>query len=389
MTRDEADPQSVAKGSPDHSGVDVGCTKGARLRFPVLLPRLVPGRDHRPKTQLKSWKLFVGAVDMLEILARSPEPPERPTSHVLLPETSTDCGRMSCEAESKSGSGRAETGAESRTSWLGGQSKGLNVNNGQRPLPRHVAIIMDGNGRWAKARGKQRIAGHREGATAVRHVVETASRIGIEYLTLYAFSTNNWARPTLEVEALMGLMVDFARSERAELRQNGIRVKVIGDVRRLPPRTRTAIDELMLATKDGSRMTLTLALSYGARQDVINATKTIAELVKQGQLDPSTIDEATIRRAMTTRELPDVDLLIRTGGESRVSDFLLIESAYAELLFLPIMWPEFRPDTLHEAVDRFMGRERRFGLISEQLDQRVENESHTPNAHTSLQVMQG
>jgi undecaprenyl diphosphate synthase len=243
------------------------------------------------------------------------------------------------------------------------------VKSGQGILPRHIAIIMDGNGRWAKARGKPRIAGHSEGANAVRHVVETASRIGIEYLTLYAFSANNWARPTQEVEALMGLMVDFARSERAELRQNGIRVKVIGETHRLPPRTQQAIEDLMRGTADGTRMTLTLALSYGGRQDVLNATRTIAELVKAGQLEPAAIDEATIRRAMTTRDLPDVDLLIRTGGESRISDFLLIEAAYAELLFLPIMWPEFRPDTLHEAVDRFMGRERRFGLISEQLDQ--------------------
>lgn len=223
----------------------------------------------------------------------------------------------------------------------------------------------------------------------MRHVVETASRIGIEYLTLYAFSANNWARPTREVEALMSLMVDFARNERAELRQNGIRVKVIGETCRLPKRTQNAIEDLIVATADGARMTLTLALSYGGRQDVLTATKAIAEMVKTGALDPKDIDDATIRRAMTTRDLPDVDLLIRTGGESRISDFLLIEAAYAELLFLPIMWPDFRPETLHEAVDRFMGRERRFGLISEQLDQFPEIEPALSSVRPVMQAMPG
>jgi undecaprenyl diphosphate synthase len=253
--------------------------------------------------------------------------------------------------------------------------KGLEVKNGLGKLPRHVAIIMDGNGRWAKARGYQRIVGHSEGAKAVRHVVETASRIGIEYLTLYAFSANNWARPTAEVEALMGLMVEFARNERAELRQNGIRVKVIGEIERLPPRTREAIADLTRATADGTRMTLTLAISYGARQDLVNAAKNLAEQVRAGKLEPSQIDESMLRRAMTTRDLPDVDLLIRTSGEARISDFLLVEAAYAELLFLPIMWPEFRPDTLHAAVDQYMGRERRYGLTTEQLDRKCDGES--------------
>lgn len=249
---------------------------------------------------------------------------------------------------------------------------------------------MDGNGRWAKARGKQRIAGHSEGAKSVRHAVETASRIGIQYLTLYAFSANNWARPTLEVEALMALLVDFARKERAELRQNSIRVRVIGDTTRLPPRTRNALDDLIRATADGTRMTLTLALSYGGRQDVTQATKAIAEMVKAGTLDPKDIDEAMLRRAMTTSELPDVDLLIRTGGESRTSDFLLLEAAYAELLFLPIMWPDFRPDTLHAAVDHYMGRERRFGLTSEQLGPHLDP-AELANASTRpvLQAAQG
>jgi undecaprenyl diphosphate synthase len=251
-------------------------------------------------------------------------------------------------------------------------------------IPRHVAIIMDGNGRWAKARGYQRVIGHSEGAKSVRHVVETASRIGIEYLTLYAFSANNWARPTAEVEALMGLMVEFARNERAELRQNGIRVKVIGEIERLPPRTREAIADLTQATADGKRMTLTLAISYGARQDILNATKALATMVASGKLLPEQIDETALRQAMTTRELPDVDLLIRTSGEARISDFLLIEAAYAELLFLPIMWPEFRPEHLHDAVDSFMGRERRYGLTTEQLDRKADNESAALAAATAM-----
>jgi len=248
------------------------------------------------------------------------------------------------------------------------------VKNATGRLPRHIAIIMDGNGRWAKARGQQRVMGHAEGAKAVRHVVETASRIGIEYLTLYAFSANNWSRPTAEVEALMGLMVEFARNERAELRQNGIRVKVIGDVSKVPQRTRNAIDELTECTSGGTRMTLTLAISYGGRQDIASAAKLLAEQVRAGHLEPSDITEEAMRKAMTTRELPDVDLLIRTGGEARISDFLLVEAAYAELLFLPVMWPEFRPETLHSAVDHFMGRERRFGLISEQVERKAESE---------------
>ena len=235
------------------------------------------------------------------------------------------------------------------------------------PLPRHVAIIMDGNGRWATARNLQRIEGHAEGAKSVRHAVETASRIGIEFLTLYAFSANNWARPSAEVEGLMALMVDFARTECAELRQNSIRVKVIGEIDRLPAYTRNAVDELVRATSGGERMTLTLALSYGARQDVIRAFGLLARQVKEGNLDPSAIDEHTLRAAMTTQYLPDVDLLIRTGGESRISDFLLLEAAYAELLFLPTMWPDFKPETLYQAIDHYRGIERRFGLTSEQL----------------------
>jgi undecaprenyl diphosphate synthase len=235
-------------------------------------------------------------------------------------------------------------------------------------IPQHVAIIMDGNGRWAKARGLERIAGHGKGAEAVRHAVETATRIGIRYLTLYAFSVNNWSRPSTEVEGLMSLMVSFARSECAELRQNGIAVKVIGQLDRLPTHTREAVSDLVAQTASGAQMTLTLALSYGGREDALSAIRNLAEQVRRGELLPEQIDQARLRAAMTTSSLPDVDLLIRTGGESRISDFLLLESAYAELLFLPIMWPDFKPETLRMAVAQFGDKERRFGLISEQLD---------------------
>ena len=226
---------------------------------------------------------------------------------------------------------------------------------------------MDGNGRWAKARGLDRAEGHAEGARAVRDAVETATRIGVKYLTLYAFSVANWARPRPEVEALMRLLVEFAKNERADLRQNGIRVNVIGALEDLPTSTRHAVEDLMAYTRDGDRMTLTLALSYGGRQDIVEAARSLAVRARAGLVLPEEIDETFFHRQMTTHMLPDVDLLIRTGGETRVSDFLLFESAYAELVFLPIMWPDFRPETLTLAVADFGHKERRFGKTSEQV----------------------
>ena len=241
------------------------------------------------------------------------------------------------------------------------------MNNAEKIIPRHVAIIMDGNGRWAKARGLDRSEGHAEGARAVRDAVETATRIGVEYLTLYAFSVATWARPRPEVEALMRLLVDFAKRERSELRTNGIRVNVIGQLEDLPTVTRRAVEDLIAYTADGDRMTLTLALSYGGRQDIVEAARALAVRARAGLVLPEEIDESFFHREMTTRSLPDVDLLIRTGGETRVSDFLLFESAYAELLFLPIMWPDFTPQTLLDAVEMYSSRERRFGRTSEQV----------------------
>lgn len=240
-----------------------------------------------------------------------------------------------------------------------------------KSLPRHVAIIMDGNGRWAQQRGLQRYEGHAQGARAVRETVETAARLGIEFLTLYAFSVANWQRPRIEVEALMRLLARFAKQEQAELRSLGIRVGVIGALEDLPSTTRHAVQELIRATADGDRMTLSLALSYGGRHDVIEAARALAAQVHAGLLLPEEIDEARLRAQMTTHSLPDVDLLIRTGGEARVSDFLLFESAYAELLFSEVMWPDFRPEHLLGAIDVYRGKERRFGLTSEQLRSRA------------------
>ncbi|MCC6215284.1 MAG: di-trans,poly-cis-decaprenylcistransferase [Polyangiaceae bacterium] len=226
---------------------------------------------------------------------------------------------------------------------------------------------MDGNGRWAQARGLDRTEGHAEGARAVRDAVETAARIGIEYLTLYAFSNANWQRPRAEVEALMRLLVDFARRERAELRAQGIRTVVIGQLEELPTATRQAVEDLMAYTADGQQMTLSLALSYGGRQDIVEAARALAVRARAGLVLPEEIDVDFFHREMSTSRLPDVDLLIRTGGETRVSDFLLFEAAYAELCFLDLMWPDFRPATLVECVERYGAKERRFGRTSAQV----------------------
>lgn len=227
---------------------------------------------------------------------------------------------------------------------------------------------MDGNGRWARARGKVRWEGHASGARSVRRTVEAAARLGIEYLTLYAFSVNNWNRPSLEVEALMRLLTRFARKEQADLVRQGIRVQVIGNLEDLPKGPREALAHLMEATRSGTRMTLSLALSYGARRDLARAARTLAERAARGEIDAKDITEDSLRSAMSTVHLPDVDLLIRTGGETRISDFLLFEAAYAELCFMPVMWPDFDESHLMQAIDRYRGVERRFGLTGEQVE---------------------
>jgi undecaprenyl diphosphate synthase len=236
-----------------------------------------------------------------------------------------------------------------------------------RRIPRHVAVIMDGNGRWAEARNLARVEGHAEGARAVREAVRTSRELGVEYLTLYAFSIANWARPLAEVEALMELLVDFAEKEKRELAKNGVRVSVVGDLEDLPVVARRAVEDAIAYTADCNEMTLTLALSYGGRRAVVDAARALAVRARAGLVLPEEIDEDFFHREMTTGTVPDVDLLIRTGGESRLSDFLLFEAAYAELVFLDIMWPDFNRDTLIDAINEFNSRERRFGRTSAQI----------------------
>ncbi len=231
-----------------------------------------------------------------------------------------------------------------------------------RPLPRHVAIIMDGNGRWAEARGLPRVAGHREGAEAVRAVARTARRVGIEALTLYAFSAENWARPEDEVGALMQLLADFLDSEREEMARNGIRLNAIGDLARLPTSVRERLDAVRKATAGEGGMVLTLALSYGGRQEIVQAARRAAA-AKGPELEASDLEAA-----LWTACLPDLDLLVRTSGERRISNFLLWQAAYAELLFSDVLWPDFREAELLGAVEDYQARERRFGLTGAQLD---------------------
>ena len=239
-------------------------------------------------------------------------------------------------------------------------------------IPKHIAIIMDGNGRWAQARGLARTEGHQRGAESVRTAVRSARKLGVKYLTLYAFSVANWDRPALEVRALMQLLANFAQQEKFELQEQGIRLEVIGDIDELPHEARKALDAAMKYTAEGDQMTLSLALSYGARTDIARAARSLALKVQSGELLPEEVDEKRLAQEMTTARLPDVDLLIRTSGETRVSDFLLYESAYAELLFLPIMWPEFGERHLSEAIEVYASRERRFGLTGAQARRQIE-----------------
>ncbi|MBK6848539.1 MAG: di-trans,poly-cis-decaprenylcistransferase [Proteobacteria bacterium] len=234
-------------------------------------------------------------------------------------------------------------------------------------LPRHVAIIMDGNGRWARQRGLPRIEGHRKGAESVREVVRAARAIGIPVLTLFAFSEQNWDRPRDEVDALMELLYRYVLDEREEILGNDIRLAAVGELERLPLLVREALGVLMKLSSARQSMVLCLALSYGGREDLARATRSIAERVRQGTLQPEQIDEALVGSYLATAGLPPVDLLIRTSGEMRLSNFLLWELAYAELLFTSTMWPDFRKPDLLAAVAEFQSRERRYGRTSAQL----------------------
>ena len=236
-------------------------------------------------------------------------------------------------------------------------------------LPRHIAVIMDGNGRWAKKQGLFRTIGHENGTKAVREIVECCAELKIEYLTLYAFSTENWNRPKLEVETLMKLLVSSLKKEIETLTKNKIRLNAIGNLDALPKKARTELLDVIEKTKNNQHMTLTLALSYGSRQEIVKTIQEISHKVKNNLISPSEIDEATINNHLYTRDLPDVDLLIRTSGEQRISNFLLWQIAYAELFFTETLWPDYRKNHLFEAILNYQNRERRFGKTSEQLNQ--------------------
>ncbi|MCH4892634.1 isoprenyl transferase [Sphingomonas sp. SFZ2018-12] len=226
---------------------------------------------------------------------------------------------------------------------------------------RHVAIIMDGNGRWAKARRLPRIAGHKQGVEAVRRVVRAARELGIEALTLYAFSSENWRRPAEEVSDLMGLLRHFLRSELNELVREGVRLRVIGDYHVLSDDIVAMIDDAVARTAAFEDQTLVIALNYGAQAEIVAAARALATRAQAGEIDPDSIDEAAFEAALTTRDLPPLDLLIRTSGEQRLSNFLLWQAAYAELVFVDTLWPDFDGATLAQALDIFAGRQRRFG----------------------------
>jgi undecaprenyl diphosphate synthase len=239
----------------------------------------------------------------------------------------------------------------------------VDINN----LPKHIAVIMDGNGRWAKQRGGLRIFGHKSAITAVRETVEAAAELGVEYLTLYAFSTENWSRPASEVSALMQLLVTTIRKETATLNKNNIRLQTIGDTESLPKGCQQELMEAMEMTKGNSRMTLVLALSYSGRWELTQAMRKLAVKVEQGELAASEINERMIADNLATAGMPDPELLIRTSGEMRISNFLLWQLAYTELYITELLWPDFRKEHLYEAIISYQRRERRFGKTSEQL----------------------
>lgn len=234
-------------------------------------------------------------------------------------------------------------------------------------LPAHLAVIMDGNGRWAKAKGKHRIFGHKNGVKAVREITEGCAELGVSYLTLYAFSTENWNRPQNEVSALMELLLVTIGREVKTLMKNNIRLNAIGDIASLPEKTRKELYKAIDTTKDNTRMTLTLALSYGSRAEIIHAIKCIASKVISGDMPVEAIDEASLSQYLYTKDMPDPELLIRTSGEHRISNFLLWQLAYTEFYFTDVFWPEFDKNELYKAIFAFQNRERRFGKTSEQI----------------------
>ena len=240
----------------------------------------------------------------------------------------------------------------------------LNFDN----LPKHVAIIMDGNGRWAKSQNKERTFGHKNAIKAVREAISACNEVGIPYLTLYTFSTENWNRPTEEVDTLMNLLSSTLLQEAEEIFSKGIRIRAIGDLKALPEDVRNQLYNIMELTKNNTKGNLTLALSYGSQKEILNAVKELCKKVKNGDIDENDIDEKLFEQHLYTKEIPPVDLLIRTSGEVRVSNFLLWQIAYAEMQFIDVLWPDFTKETFFQCILDYQTKERRFGKISEQLE---------------------
>ena len=238
-------------------------------------------------------------------------------------------------------------------------------------LPKHVAIIMDGNGRWAKSRGEERTFGHKNAISAVRNAISACNKVGVEYLTLYTFSTENWNRPNDEVNTLMSLLSETLLKEAAELFSKGVRLHVIGEVEKLPTLVREQLLNVVELTKENSKGNLVLALSYGSQREILNAVKEIAQEVKEGKISAEDISEKLFENHLYTKDLPPVDLLIRTSGEVRISNFLLWQIAYAELQFLDMLWPDFGKEDFFQCIYDYQNKERRFGKTSEQLDEQI------------------
>ena len=234
-------------------------------------------------------------------------------------------------------------------------------------LPKHIAIIMDGNGRWAKQKGNPRVFGHKNGILAVRDTVEAAAEIGVQYLTLYAFSTENWKRPRTEIDALMSLLVKTINKETKTLLENNVRLKIIGDIGSMPVRVAQHLKEAVDKTKNNTGLNLVLALSYSSYWEILNAVRCIANDIEQDKIDSTKIDKNVFESYLNTSGFPDPELLIRTSGEYRLSNFLLWQIAYTELYFTPTLWPDFRREHLYQAIFDYQNRERRFGKISEQI----------------------
>ncbi|APG65455.1 di-trans,poly-cis-decaprenylcistransferase [Tenacibaculum todarodis] len=234
-------------------------------------------------------------------------------------------------------------------------------------VPNHIAVIMDGNGRWAKKQGMNRVFGHRNAMTAIRDSVDGASEIGTKFITMYAFSTENWNRPKFEVDALMHLLVTTLNKELPEFQRKNVKVNAIGNISSLPSKAQKTLQKVIDQTKNNTKITLSFALSYGSREEIVNAIKNISKKVVNTQLDIENIDEKTINNHLYTFNLPDVDLMIRTSGEQRISNFLLWQMAYAELYFTEMLWPDFRKENFFDAIIEYQNRERRFGKTSEQI----------------------